>query len=128
MDKVRYETSGPLGILTLADPTLNLFSGEVIADLRAAVTEVKRLPLRALLVRAEGKIFSGGADVSVFQGRTPSEARERFTSHLRLIADLEELPFPTLAAVQGLCLAAGAEVAPGPGLDLGAPSARLRDV
>jgi enoyl-CoA hydratase/carnithine racemase len=69
MDKVRFEISGPLGILTLANPPLNLFSGELIEDLRAAVTEIKRAPIRALLVRAEGKIFSGGADVSIFQGR-----------------------------------------------------------
>lgn len=101
MDRVRYETAGPLGILTLANRPLNLFSAEVIEDLRAAVTKIKGAPIRALLVQAEGKIFSGGADVSVFQGRTPSEARERFTGRLRLIADLEELPSPTLAAVQG---------------------------
>ena len=111
MDKVRFEISDSLGILTLTHPPLNLFSGEVIEDLRAAVDHIKQTPLRALLVRAEGKIFSGGADVSIFQGKTSSEARERFTSHLRLIADLEELPFPTLAAVQGLCLAAGLELA-----------------
>src|SRR6476659_1301528 len=101
MDKVRFEISGSLGILTLTNPPLNLFSEEVIEDLRAVVDHIQRTPLRALLVRAEG---------SMFQGRTPSEARERFTSHLRLIADLEELPFPTLAAVQGLCLAAGLEL------------------
>jgi enoyl-CoA hydratase/carnithine racemase len=94
MNKVRLETSGALGILSLANPPLNLFSGELIEDLRAAVTQVKRAPLRALLVRADGKIFSGGADVSVFKGITAAEARERFTSHLRLIAHLEELPFP----------------------------------
>ncbi len=111
MDKVRFETSGSLGILTLANPPLNLFSGELIEGLRAAVTAARQTPLRALMVRAEGKIFSGGADVSMFKGRTSVEARERFTSHLRLIADLEELPFPTLAAVQGLCLAAGLELA-----------------
>jgi hypothetical protein len=112
MDKqVRFETSGALGILTLANPPLNLFSEELIEDLRGAVTAAKQTPLRALMVRAEGKIFSGGADVRIFKGRTSAHARERVTSHLRTIADLEELPCPTLAAVQGLCLAAGLELA-----------------
>src|SRR5258707_3952550 len=101
MDKqVRFETSGGLGILTLANPPLNLFSEELIEDLRGAVTAAKQTPLRALMVRAEGKIFSGGADVRMFKGRTSAHARERVTSHLRTIADLEELPCPTLAAVQ----------------------------
>src|SRR5208282_2229119 len=49
--------------------------------------------------------------VSVFKGKTATEAHELFTSHLRLIADPEELPFPTVAAVQGLCIAAGLELA-----------------
>lgn len=34
MDKVRFEISGPLGILTLANPPLNLFSGEVIEEVK----------------------------------------------------------------------------------------------
>jgi enoyl-CoA hydratase/carnithine racemase len=97
----------------------------LIEDLRAAVTEAKRTPLRALLVRADGKAFSGGADVSVLKGKSSSEARERFTRHLRLIADLEELPFPTLAAVQGPCFAAGLELARGCDLIWAAASVRF---
>src|ERR1700730_249960 len=129
MDKqVRFETSGAVGILTLANPPLNLFSAELIEDLRGAVTAAKQTPLRALLVRAEGTIFSGGADVRMFKGRTAAQARERGTSHLRTIAALEELPCPTLAAVQGLCLAAGLELALACDLIWAGASARFAQV
>src|SRR5580693_3204158 len=128
MSKVRFETSNALGLITLANPPLNLFDQELIDDLRAAVDRAQQHPLRALLVRAEGKNFSGGADVSVFQNKTAEQARERFTSHLRTIADLEELPFPTIAAVQGACMAAGLEFALACDLIWAASSARFGQV
>jgi enoyl-CoA hydratase/carnithine racemase len=128
MNKVRFEQSDALGLLTLANPPLNLFDEELITDLRAVVDQAKQLPLRALLVRADGKHFSGGADVAIFKGRTADEARLRFTSHLRTIADLEELPFPTIAAVQGACMAAGLELVLACDLIWAASSARFGQV
>ncbi len=111
MGKVRFETSDALGLITLANPPLNLFDQELLEDLRTAVGQARQQSLRALLVRADGKNFSGGADVAMFKNKTAEDARERFAGHLRTIADLEELPFPTIAAVQGACMAAGLELA-----------------
>jgi enoyl-CoA hydratase/carnithine racemase len=128
MNKVRLETSGSVGILSVANPPLNLFSEELIENLRTAVSQAKQLSLRGLLVRADGKNFSGGADVAIFKGKTANEARERFTSHLRMIAEIEELPFPTIAAVQGACMAAGLELALACDLIWAAASARFGQV
>lgn len=128
MGKGRFETSDALGSIILANPPLNLFDQELIEDLRAAVSQARQHPLRALLVRADGKNFSGGADVAIFKNKTAGEARERFTSHLRTIADLEELPVPTIAAVQGACMAAGLELALACDLIRAASSARFGQV
>jgi enoyl-CoA hydratase/carnithine racemase len=128
MGRVRFETSNALGLIALANPPLNLFDLELIEDLRAAVGQARQHPLRALLVRADGKNFSGGADIAIFKGKTANQARELFTSHLRTIADLEELPFPTIAAVQGACMAAGLELAVACDLIWAASSARFREV
>src|SRR5579862_3332281 len=128
MKKVRFEKSGACGLLTLANPPLNLFDEELINDLRTAVDQARQFPLRALMVRAEGKHFSGGADVAIFKGRSADEARDRFTSHLQTIADLEELPFPTIAVVQGACMAAGLELVLACDLIWAASSARFGQV
>jgi enoyl-CoA hydratase/carnithine racemase len=49
MNKVRFETSGALGFLTLANPPLNLFDEELIEDLRTSVNQAKQAPIRAVL-------------------------------------------------------------------------------
>jgi enoyl-CoA hydratase len=106
--RARLERDGDIGVLVLDDPPLNLFGREMVGDILAALGETAGL--RALLIRAEGDYFTGGADVKVFEGLSVSDA-ERFVEELLAITHrIEELPFPTLASVHGLCLTAGLEL------------------
>jgi enoyl-CoA hydratase len=106
----RFERSGDVGTITLDSPPLNLFGRTLSADLRSAVDEAAAGSIRALVVRAEGEVFTGGADVNVFHGLEEDQAREFARELLELTHAVEDLPFPTLACVHGLCLTAGFEL------------------
>src|SRR4051794_6384472 len=54
--------------LTLANPPLNLFDRSMLAALVGDLAELSATPPRAVLLRAEGKVVSGGVDVHVFDG------------------------------------------------------------
>jgi enoyl-CoA hydratase len=108
--KARFEKSGELGVVVIDDPPLNLFGEEMVAGVLAALDQAEGEGVRALMVRAEGDLFTGGADVNVFDGLTEEQAVEFVGSLLEITHRVEGLPFPTLACVQGLCLTAGFEL------------------
>jgi enoyl-CoA hydratase/carnithine racemase len=110
-DPVRFDLDGNVGVVTIDSPPLNLFGDALMQALIAALEQAEAASPRALLVRAEGELFTGGVDVNVFAGRTPEQATELFDTLLAVTHKLEDLPFPTLASVHGLCLTAGFELA-----------------
>jgi enoyl-CoA hydratase/carnithine racemase len=112
-DGTRYERDGDVGVVVLDDPPLNLFGEKLTADLLAALDQAVADEPRALLIRAEGNVFTGGADVHVFQGKTPEQASEFFGDLIRIVHTLEDMPWPTIASVHGLCLTAGLELSLG---------------
>jgi enoyl-CoA hydratase/carnithine racemase len=107
---VQVERSGDVGVLVIDSPPLNLFGEQLTGDLIGALDEVARDLPRALLIRADGEVFTGGADVHVFQGKSPAEASDFFAGLIAITQRLEDLPIPTLASVHGLCLTAGFEL------------------
>jgi enoyl-CoA hydratase/carnithine racemase len=116
---VRLERDGPVAIAVLSDPPLNLFGQATTEALSACLDEVEGSDARALVWRADGEVFTGGADVNGFQraldmlaaGEVDEDAT--FEALLRVVQRLEALPIPTLALVHGLCLTAGLEVSLG---------------
>jgi enoyl-CoA hydratase/carnithine racemase len=123
---VRLERDGALAIVILDNPPLNLFSGDVFRALVERVDEIAASDARAMVYRAEGDLFTGGADVNDFN-RVVEEggAHESFGSLLIAAHKLEELQIPTLALVHGLCLTAGLETSLACDMIWGTESARF---
>src|SRR4051794_16907210 len=114
MPKVRYERDGDVGLVVLDDPPLNLFGAELTNDLMAALEEAEGDLPRALVVRAEGRVFTGGVNVQEFEGLSREEGAALFEEPLeKIVHKLEAMPFPTVASVHALCLTAGFEVSLG---------------
>lgn len=115
-----------LAILTFAAPPLNLFDELLMDELAEAVAELSAAPPRALLIRAQGKVVSGGVDVGrVFDGLDAGRAELLWRDWLQVIHAIEELPLPTVFAAHGLCLTAAFEVALACDLLVAAESARF---
>lgn len=125
MTPTRLERDGPLALLTLDSPPLNLFDEPMLDGIRDAVGELERTPPRALLIRAEGRAVSGGVNVNMFDGLAPDDARELWRSLLGLIHRVEALPYPTVFAAHALCLTAAFELSLGCDLLLAAESAKF---
>jgi enoyl-CoA hydratase/carnithine racemase len=131
--KVRFLRKAALGTLILDSPPLNLIDEQLIGDLLAAISAVEAADgLRALLLRSDGDVFSAGADVALFAGKDAAQLRPLIASFLDLGRRMDELPFPTLAAVHGTCMAGGFELArfcdliwAAEGTMLGLPESRL---
>ena len=122
---VRLEHDGPLAVVTLDAPPLNLFDQAMMDGLQSAVEELSAAPPRGVLIRAEGRVVSGGVDVHRFVGVTPAEGAELWRSLLATIHRVEELPCPVVFAAHALCLTAAFELALACDLLVAAESARF---
>jgi enoyl-CoA hydratase len=105
-----FQRNDSLGEIVIDSPPGNLFSAELLADLRAAVDEAADSDIRAFLLRAEGDDFSAGADASIFAGLDEARAVELETTVLSLIGAVEDLPVPTLSLIHGQCYAGALEL------------------
>ncbi|MGI9018353.1 MAG: enoyl-CoA hydratase/isomerase family protein [Euzebya sp.] len=125
------EDSG-VGVATLNRPDkLNamdhaLFQGlHQAANLaRAAIGEGR---VRAVLLRAEGRSFSSGLDVSLFSEQLGDGAPgDDWIAYLQqAFTGIEDLPVPVVAAVQGVAFGGGCQLALAAHLRLAAPDAEL---
>lgn len=111
-DAIRLNISGGVGRITMARPEKhNAFDDGLIADLTAAFETAGRDDgARVVVLEAEGKSFSAGADLGWMQRMADYSEAENLADARKLAAmmrTLNELPRPTIARVQGAAFGGG---------------------
>jgi len=111
MSKVTVEMVDDVAVVTTINPPAELFDDGQIAGLVEAVRTAEKNGARAMVIKSDSPLFSGGADVSLFLNKDRQAAREFLSRAMEVIWAVEDAPFPVVAAVNGLCYAAGLELA-----------------
>ena len=112
---IDVQTDRGLAILELSNPDRqNAISAGMWDSIRKfASAAVDRQDIRVILVRGSGGIFSAGADISDFDAArsNASEARAHDDLIEMTCRQLEAVPQPTIALINGICFGGGASLA-----------------
>ncbi|MEX0621039.1 MAG: enoyl-CoA hydratase/isomerase family protein [Solirubrobacterales bacterium] len=125
MNPIKLDRNGQLAIITIDSPPLNLFDAAMIEALDSAIEAVRADLPRALLIRAEGKVVSGGVNVAEFEGLSPAQGSKLWSNLLSLVDRIEALPLPVVFAAHGLTLTAAFELSLACDLIVASDSARF---
>jgi enoyl-CoA hydratase/carnithine racemase len=113
-------------ILVLNHPPVNALGTRLLADLDRRIGELEAdSKVRAVVLTGEGQYFSAGADVKEMATIDLSSAPEVARRGLAVYGRLASLRVPVIAAINGLALGGGLELALACDLRLAGDSAKL---
>ena len=126
LENVLYAVMGPMALITINRPEKhNAISLATLDDLHAAVDRAASDDgVRVITITgAGGKAFAAGSDLGEVVDRDFKKALEPIVQGLA--EKLERTPKPTIAAIDGICMGGGLEVALGCDLRIATPGSRF---
>lgn len=114
MKKVILEVENHLAVVTINRPEqLNCFDFETLSELEEIVDGLKLdKDIRVVIITGAGeKSFSAGADLKERRTLNEKDVRRNVSRIRDVFTKIEELPQPTIAAINGYALGGGFELA-----------------
>lgn len=130
MGSILLERDGAIATVTLSNPgKLNAIDAGMWRALALAFADYSRDDtVRCIVVRGDGGNFAAGADIEEF-AIVRSTVEQGIAYHTKTIAEalstIAECPHPTVAAIEGVCVGGGLEIACACDIRIAAPSARF---
>lgn len=108
-----YEKKDNIGILKFNNPdSLNALSSAVFNEMKEFLSSLAAgIDIRALILTGEGKAFIAGADIKEMKTMTPADAKAFSILGNLVMHQVNTLPVPVIAAVNGYALGGGLEMA-----------------
>ncbi|WP_246197098.1 enoyl-CoA hydratase/isomerase family protein [Cytobacillus depressus] len=116
MKKVTFETNEGVAIVTIDNPPMNVLSRKVVQELGEIFTEISEDPnvITVIVTGAGNRAFMAGADIKEFPSWLEKSEEElmQLTMEIHQTFNMiEHLKKPTIAALNGITLGGGCELA-----------------
>ncbi len=111
--RIELTRDGPVAVLTLRHPPGNRITQAMLQELAGHVATLEKDPEAAAVVvtGAGGRTFSEGLESAEWAAFSPKDAQTAIQAGFEALWALERLAKPTVAAIEGACRGAGAELA-----------------
>lgn len=105
-----------LGVITINNPPVNVLSAEVVEQLMTVVDEIESdMDVKVVIITGKGeRAFMAGGDIKGFpkwMGKGVDEAKQKALWLQKPLNKIEGLSRPTIAAINGVALGGGCELA-----------------
>ena len=108
-----FENQDGIGILTMNRPAaLNALNAETVGELGEALGEIgKDASVKVLILTGADRAFVAGADIKEMLPMTAAQAQAWCQAAQGVFNQLETMPQPVIAAINGFALGGGCELA-----------------